>query len=138
MILTDTGPLVALIDPNDPYRAVCLEASRILGAEVMVTTWQCFTEVMHFLGREGGHRLQDRLWDMRRTGRLEIHSTTGPEADRMADLMRKYQDTPMDLADSSLIAMAESRSIRRVFTLDEEFYIYVLADGSALEVAPLR
>ena len=138
MILTDTGPLVALIDPNDPYRAVCLEASRILGTEVMVTTWQCFTEAMHFLGRGGGHRLQDGLWDMQRAGRLEIHSTTESEADRMADLMRQYRDTPMDLADSSLIAVAESRSIRRVFTLDEEFYIYRLADGSALEVVPSR
>jgi predicted nucleic acid-binding protein len=138
MILIDTGPLVALIYPNDPYRTVCLETSRILGTEVMVTTWQCFTEAMHFLGRGGGHRLQDGLWDMRRAERLEIHSTTESEADRMADLMRRYQDTPMDLADSSLIAVAESRSIRRVFTLDEEFYIYRLADGSALEVVPLR
>ena len=138
MILTDTGPLVAMIDPNDPYRAVCLEKSRILGTEVMVTTWQCFTEAMHFLRRGGGHRLQDGLWDMRRAGRLEIHSTTDSEADRMADLMRQYHDTPMDLADSSLIAVAESRSIRRVFTLDEEFYIYLLSDGSPLEVVPLR
>ena len=138
MVLTDTGPLVALIDPNDPYRTVCIETSRILGTEVMVTTWQWFTEAMHFLGRGGGYRLQDRLWDMRRTGRLEIHSTTESEADRMVELMRQYQDTSMDLADPSLIAVAESRSIRRVFTLDEEFYIYLLADGSALEVVPLR
>ena len=138
MILTDTGPLVALIDPNDPYRTVCLETSRTLGTEMMVTTWQCFTEAMHFLGRGGRHRLQDGLWEMRRAGRVGIHSTTESEADRMADLMRQYQDTPMDLADSSLVAVAESRSIRRVFTLDEEFYIYRLADGSALEVVPLR
>ncbi len=134
MVLTDTGPLVALINPNDSYRAVCLERSRILGSEVMVTTWQCFTKAMYFLGRDGRYYLQDNLWDMRRNGRLEIHSTTDSEADRMDELMRQYQDTPMDLADSSLIAAAESRSIRRVFTLDEEFYIYRLADGSELEV----
>ena len=138
MILTDTGPLVALIDANDPYRAVCLETSRILGTEVMVTTWGCFTEAMHFLGRGRRHRLQDSLWDMRRSGRLEIHSTTESEADRMADLMRQYQDTPMDLADSSLVAVSESRSIQRVFTFDEEFYIYRLADGSSLEVVPSK
>ena len=110
---------------------------RFLGTEEMLTTWPCFTEAMHFLGRGGGHRLQDNLWDMRRDGRLEIHSTTESEADRMADLMRQYQDTPMDLADSSLVAVAESRSIQRVFTFDEEFYIYRLADGSALEVLQL-
>lgn len=136
MILTDTSPLVALINPNDPYHAVCLEFSRILGAEVMITTWQCFTEAMHFLGRDGGYFFQDYLWDMRRTGGLEIHSTTEPEADRMYELMRQYQDTPMDLADASLVALSESIPLRRVFTLDSGFRIYRLADGSALEVVP--
>ena len=52
----------------------------------------------------------------------------------MAALMRQYSDTPMDLADASLIAVAESQSLRRVFTLDGDFYIYRLADGSALEI----
>ena len=134
MILTDTGPLVALINPNDPHRAVCVEIVRSLGREVMLTTWQCFTEAMHFLGRGGGHPLQDNLWDMRRDGRLEIHSTTESEADRMAELMWQYRDAPMDLADASLIATAETLALRRVFTVDRGFFVYRLADGSALEV----
>ncbi|HZT43445.1 MAG TPA: hypothetical protein VFA07_14860 [Chthonomonadaceae bacterium] len=40
----------------------------------------------------------------------------------------------MDLADASLIAVAESRDIRRLFTIDNDFYIYRLVDGSVLEV----
>ena len=40
----------------------------------------------------------------------------------------------MDLADASLIAAAESLSLSRVFTNDEDFFVYRLADGSALEV----
>ncbi len=52
----------------------------------------------------------------------------------MAALMQQYRDTPMDLADASLVAVAESRSQRRVFTFDGDFYVYRLADGSALEV----
>ena len=52
----------------------------------------------------------------------------------MAALMAQYRDTPMDLADASLVAVAESRSMRRVFTVDTDFYIYRLVDGSALEV----
>jgi len=54
----------------------------------------------------------------------------------MAALMRKYQDQPMDLADASLVVVAESRSFRRIFTLDSDFHIYRLADGSALQVLP--
>ena len=52
----------------------------------------------------------------------------------MSDLMRTYQNVPMDLADASLIAVAESRGIAQLFTLDSDFYIYRLADGSVLEV----
>jgi predicted nucleic acid-binding protein len=52
----------------------------------------------------------------------------------MAVLMEKYHDTPMDLADASVVAVAESLTLRRVFTLDRDFYISRLADGTALEV----
>ena len=71
---------------------------------------------------------------MRRAGRLKIHATTESEADRMDALMRQYRDIPMDLADASLVAAAESRSLGRVFTVDRGFFYYRLHDGSILEV----
>lgn len=40
----------------------------------------------------------------------------------------------MDLADASLLVTAESRSIRKIFTVDRDFYLYCLSDGSVLEV----
>lgn len=48
--------------------------------------------------------------------------------------MERYRNVPMDLADASTVAVAESLSLRRVFAVDSDFYIYRLADGSALEV----
>lgn len=54
----------------------------------------------------------------------------------MAALMEKYENVPMDLADASLIAVAESRSLNRIFTVDSDFNIYRLVDGSALTVIP--
>jgi predicted nucleic acid-binding protein len=88
------------------------------------------------LGAVGGYRYQAELWKVRAAGRLLIHDLTAAECERVAMLMEKYQDLPMDLADASLIAVAESRSFRRVFTLDSQFRIYRLADGSVLEVIP--
>ena len=136
MTLTDAGALVALLDIRDAYHAACAAAVRRLPTGPLLTTWICFTEAMYLLGAAGGYRYQAVLWDMRATGRLMLHSLTDEEADRMAGLMEKYQDTPMDLADASIVAVAESRSLRRVFTTDTDFYIYRLADGSALEVIP--
>ena len=134
MILTDTGPLVALLDVRDQYHAQCLAASEQLPQIPMLTTWVCFAEAMYLLGETGGYRYQAALWNLRSSGRLELHTLTMSEIDRMATLMEQYQDRPMDLADASLLAVAESRSLRRVFTIDADFYVYRLADGSALEV----
>ena len=134
MILTDAGPLIALLTPSDPYHARCAALERSLQSEAMLTTWVCFTEAMYFLGETGGYRLQEALWNLQRNGRLGLHILSEPEMRRMQALMEQYRDTPMDLADASLIAVAESLGLRQVFTTDSDFYVYRLTDGSAMEV----
>ncbi len=134
MTLTDTGPLVALLDEDDDLHAPCVAAAKRLPMEPMLTTWPCFTEAMYLLGEVGGYRYQVRLWALRSSGDLLLHDLTITEIDRMQTLMTKYKDTPMDLADASLVVTAESQSLTRIFTVDSDFYVYRLADGSALEV----
>lgn len=134
MILTDTGPLVALLDADDPSHVACVAAAQSLPTGPLLTTWPCFTEAMYLLGEVGGYPYQAALWSLQTTGRIVLLDLTREEMDRMAALMEKYQDTPMDLADASLVAVAESRSLRRVFSIDSDFFIYRLSDGSALEV----
>ena len=73
------------------------------------------------------------LWE---GGTVRIHVTTDAETMRALELMEKYNDMPMDLADASLVALAEADSYQRVFSIDSDFYVYRLADGSALEVVP--
>lgn len=136
MTLTDAGVLVALLDADDRHHASCSAVLERLPAEPLLTTWPCFTEAMYLLGSVGGHRYQAALWNLRTGGPLGLHDLTAPEIDRMAALMEKYKDRPMDLADASLLAVAESRSLRRVFTIDADFHVYRLRDGTALEVVP--
>lgn len=104
----------------------------------LLTTLPCFSEAMYLLGEAGGFRSQSLLWAMRERGGLTIHSMTAGEIDRAGVLMEKYRDTPMDFGDASLVAVAESRSLRRVFTLERHFWAYRLADGSAMEPVPAR
>ena len=134
MTLTDTGPMVALLDDDDSYHFDALAALDRLSDELMLTTIACLTEAMYFLENRGGHAYQARLWDLRATGQLALHICTQDELDRMAVLMEQYNDTPMSLADASLIATAESLELRSVSTFDSDFYIYRLIDGSALEI----
>jgi hypothetical protein len=136
MILTDTGPIVALLDKNDVNHDICVTATKLLPPVPMLTTWPCFTEAMYLLGSVGGYYFQTELWRLLFANRLTFHSFSSPEIQRMDVLMQKYQDTPMDLADASIIVVAEIRSFHQVFTLDSDFYHYRLIDGSALEVIP--
>ena len=46
--------------------------------------------------------------------------------------MTKYADSPVDLADASLVAAAEALRIHVVFTLDGHFHAYRLSNGKAL------
>ncbi|HEV3310779.1 MAG TPA: PIN domain-containing protein [Chloroflexota bacterium] len=61
----------------------------------------------------------------------------GPEqVRRAAELMGKYSDTPMDLADATLVSLAEERGLRQVFSLDKDFHIYRFRDQLRFEVLP--
>ena len=134
MTLTDAVALVALLDVRDSYHFDALNALDRLSNEVMLTTMACLTEAMYLLFNQGGYAYQAELWNLRANGQLALHICTQNELDRMAVLMEQYNDTPMSLADASLIATAESLELRSVFTFDSDFYIYRLIDGSALEI----
>ena len=138
MMLTDAGPLIGLLDGDDRHHRRCLAVADELPPGPLLTTWPCFTEAMFILHRRGGHRYQSELWKMYLRDRLVLHDLTPRELVRMADLMDQFHDTPMDLGDASLVAVAETRGLRQVFTLDHHFWGYRLADGSALEPIPGR
>jgi predicted nucleic acid-binding protein len=135
MTPTDTGPLVALLDSRDKHHVSCVAASKRL-PRPFLTTWPCLTEAMHLLGRALGHAAQDALWAMVVGGIVRLPSLSESDYVRMRLLMDKYSDTPMDLADASLVVMCETLNASRIFTVDSDFYFYVLANGRPLAVIP--
>jgi len=136
VILTDTGPLVALINRNDPNHATCVGVAKRLPGGPLISTWPCFTEAMYLLHRAGGYLAQKALWRLWTDGRLVLHDLSYDELKRMFDLMQVYSDLPMDLADASVVSAGELLKSKSLFTLDSDFRIYRLADGSVFELIP--
>jgi len=122
VILVDAGPLVALIHADDRHHQQCREALASL-REPMITVWPAFTEAMYLLGFSSD--AQDALWQILDSDALRIGELNEEDYPRMRELMRKYHDLPMDLADAALVRLAERESIHRVFTIDRrDFQVY--------------
>lgn len=136
MTLCDAGPLVALIDKADEHHQQCASALGQLPEVSFVTTWPCFAEAMYLLGRRGGFQPQDQLWDFVADGTVTLDDPEPGEWLRMWELMQKYQDLPMDLADASLITAAERLGLNRVFTVDRHFRAYRIEGRRTFEVVP--
>jgi len=70
-------------------------------------------------------KAQEALWEMIERGVVLLLSVEQQELSRIRELMKKYKDLPMDLADAALVAVAERERIRRTFTLDRrDFELY--------------
>ena len=68
---------------------------------------------------------QDALWRLLERDAVKILSLDAGDVPRMRELMRKYRDLPMDLADAALVRAAERERISRVFTIDRrDFEVY--------------
>lgn len=121
-MLVDAGPLVALIDRGDPEHDGCVVALKGI-RDPLVTVWPAFAEAMYLLG--GSWPGQKALWSRLETAALALAPLDETDAPRMRELMEKYRDLPMDLADAALVRVAERDSLTEIFTLDRKhFSIY--------------
>lgn len=135
MMLTDAGPLIALADAGDADHDLCVAALADVRLP-LITTWPAFTEAMYLLGASGGFPAQEALWGLVSEGQLRLVDLNQASVERSASLMAKYVDTPMDLADATLVAAAEQLNVDRIFTIDADFHVYRMANRKGFTVVP--
>ena len=134
-VLVDAGPLVALIDRGDDHHQRCVDALRGI-RDPLMTVWPAVTEAMYLLGPSWP--AQAALWEMVESEAVALLPLDGDDVPRMAELMRKYKDLPMDLADAALVRVAERERIRHVFTLDQrDFRVYRPTGLGRLSLLPV-
>ena len=113
---------MALIHADDRHHASCRDALEQI-RESLVTVWPVITEAMYLL--DFSAEAQDALWQLLERDAVKILSLDAGDVPRMRELMRKYRDLPMDLADAALVRAAERERISRVFTIDRrDFEVY--------------
>jgi predicted nucleic acid-binding protein len=133
-LLLDTGAFVALVDRSARQHADCVSAFEKWTGPV-VTTEAVLTETLYLLGPS---------WEPQRIclefflrGAFILVPSSKKTLERVAVLMREYQDLPMDFADATLVVLGEDLGTDRVFTLDRRgFSTYRLHGKNPFHLIP--
>lgn len=133
-VLVDAGPLVAFLDRSDDHHLSVADALAEI-REPLLTVWPAVVEAMYLLSFS--RQAQDALWEMLETGIVGLLPLDGSDVPRMRELMDKYSDLPMDMADAALVRAAEREGLQRVLTLDRrDFSVYRPARRGAFTILP--
>lgn len=131
--MTDTGPLVAILDRDDPHHERCAIALQQVRSP-LITVWSVITEAMYLLAFS--RPAQDSLLEMIQRGVVLVVPLSDQDVPRIRALMEKYKDVPMDFADAALVRIAEREGALDVFTLDKDFVVYRAARGRHFTLIP--
>jgi predicted nucleic acid-binding protein len=118
MVLIDTGYWCALANPKDKYHHQAINMGKSL-AEDPITTWPVITETCHLLQRELGATAASNFIKMLQDNEIAIFAIETLHLPLIQRLMHKYADLPMDLADASLVILAEKLGHGRILSTDQ-------------------
>ena len=134
--LLDTGALLALLDRDDQWHSRCAAAFPTLRLP-LATTSAVLAEFFHLLG--SNPRDLAHAWRFLRSGAVTVLPITDDDTPHLERLMLQYADRPMDLADATLVRLAERESLSVVFTIDhDDFATYRIKGRSRFRVVPAR
>lgn len=133
-VLVDTGPLVALFRENEAHHEQCKAAFGRLG-KGLPTTWPVLTEACFLLRRDRAAVL--KLARFVQEGLLVPRDLDSAFAAWFSRFVERFGDREPQLADASLVYLAERDGFESIFTLDaRDFSVYRTGDGRALRLLP--
>ncbi len=124
MIIVDTGFWVALSNDRDEYHQRAIFTFSEIH-EPLITTWPVMTETCHLLLKRRGIQAQLSFIKSYQQGAFLVFDLERKHRNQITELMQRYADLPMDLADASLVILAESLEDGRIFSTDKrDFHAY--------------
>lgn len=121
VILADTGPLYAAVDPDDQYHHRTQEELAHLGRDgrsvaiLYPTLLEAYTLVLRRLGLQTAHR-----WLAEVVNSTALIQPTPEDYEVATDRVRAYADQPLTLFDVLLAVLGERLSLQ-VWTYDYHF-----------------
>lgn len=134
--LADTGAMLALLDRDDQWHDACRRAVNDLRLP-LATSAAVLAELFHLVGDRPSERRA--AWALVRSGAFTVLPIEDSDLPRLDALMERYGDRPMDLADATLVRLAERERLSTVFTIDHaDFETYRIGGRRTFRVVPAR
>ena len=119
--LVDAGPLVAFLDADEFAHEWALQAFDASPAPLL--TCEAVLVEACFLVRKR-MKTADGVMELLKRGVIRLEFNLASEHSRVQEMMRRYGDLPMSLADACLVRMAELIPASRMMTMDRDFTVY--------------
>jgi uncharacterized protein len=118
VIIADTGFWIALANADDKHHQLAIDAFSKL-REPLITTWPVVTETCHLLLKRMGIEAELGFMRTLHQGSFIVFDIRNEHRGYLLRLMEKYADLPMDLADASLVVLAEELRDGRILSTDQ-------------------
>lgn len=129
--LTDTGPVVALLDRRDRYHEWA--KAQVAGIDPPLYTCEAVLSEACFLLQKTPGGPQNVLGLVRR-GLLVVAFSVQDEASTLGSLLMRHSNVPMDLADACMVRLAELNPGSLLLTIDSDFEIYRMHGRSPIPI----
>lgn len=120
MIIVDTGPVVAFLNPEDSHHSWAVKQFNELHTPFL-TCDGLLIEAAYLLGSTKG---KVQLLKLVASDALMMGFSIQQEADTLLKFIDKYGDLPIDLVDACIVRMSELYPEAEVLTIDSDFHIY--------------
>lgn len=135
-LVLDTGPVLALLDADDPFHTRCVEMIDAVD-ESFVLVAPTLVEIDYWIRKRLSLDVWHALVDDIAGGAYQVEHLTTADLTRVAELERDYADLRLGMVDASVIAVCERLGETKVATLDRrDFSVVKPWHCAALELLP--
>ncbi len=119
--LLDTGVIVALLDRSEKFHQACADAVHEMHSP-LITCEAVIAESCYLLRSLPG--APEAVLENAAAGIFQVAFQLSRDAAGVKQVLRKYRDRKIDLADACLIRLADEFETPDILTLDKDFAIY--------------
>jgi uncharacterized protein len=120
-VILDTGPLVAFLNRRDTHHRWAREIFETVAVPARTCESVISEACFRLRAVNGGPQ---SVLELVRDGLVSVAFHLSQEVPRIEQLMRKYADVPISLADGCLVRMSEQDLRATVLTVDSDFHRY--------------